>query len=331
MDNKQYISILSTATGTYTVNVESLNTDTSVSFAVTTAGSAGDDEVDMAKRLQEAFITVLTNTSADVVVDGVSTTVPLLYSGTPVYSSGSPLPTFQVTRTDHVLCVWSQCQFRVELDSSIGNQMVVETIPLLDTLESFESMAAIRGVDLETLEGTALTTAQKVLLIKTVSSQIVEFTRNAFVMSTYLEEITGRITMGVRTKKRPIVEFDSPRMRYAVLLWTVVSGVIRSIKGYDVNHSTGWIKWRHHSPLLDTREPFGYNNEVKITYVAGYMNIPFIVKEKLVSLAGIALSGDETGGDIAMLAGGTGRVQYTSGGVSDTVKYILTQLSAYQL
>lgn len=331
MDNRQYISILSTATGTYTVNVESLNADTNVSFAVTTAGSSGDDEIDMAKRLQEAFITVLTNTSADVLVDGVEATVPLLYTGTPVYSSTTPLPTFQVTRTGHVLCIWSQCQFRAKLSSSLDNQMLVNDAPVLSTLSEFEDMAAIRGVDLETLEGTSLTTAQKVILLKSVSSQITQYLKNPIVMSTYLEEITGRITMGIRTKKRPIVEFDSPRMRYAVLLWTVVSGVIRSIKGYDVNHSTGWIKWRHHSPLLDTREPFGYNNEVKMTYVAGYMDIPFIIKEKLVSLAGIMLSGDEAGGSIVMLAGGTGRVQYSSEGTSDTVKFILDQLGSYRL
>lgn len=67
------------------------------------------------------------------------------------------------------------------------------------------------------------------------------------------------------------------------------------------------------------------NNEVKMTYRAGYMNIPSIIKEKTLIVTGLLLNDP----NVRSLKGGSFAVEFRL--PIDTLKSISAELSAYKL
>jgi hypothetical protein len=326
-DNRTYISILdpvSGVSGDLVLSIQTYDATPNIAFTVTASGVAADDVEDLARKLELSFAaTLAASTYTD--DDG---TFDLGYDSVPVFNGGTIIPTFKVTRTEHVVCVWSQCQFRVKVTSNTWNNNVVVGEQVLMTLADFDDQLDIFGEELVNSEGDPLTTPQKINKLKSASATIVALTRNNFIISSYLYELTGYITGSIFTPKRPVITFDTPAFRTPPSVGRMFVGN-RLTVNYQIDHSRGKITFSGSNTIIDVGEPFDFNNEVKTTYTAGYWKIPSIVKEKVVQMA-IRSSGLGDLLGVKVLQGGTGRIEYRDND-PDFMDFVLVELRDYVL
>lgn len=326
LDYRQYISILdplSGSSGDLTLSISTYDADPNVVFSVTTSGISSDDEIDLAFKLETALNTALTANVQTILGESHD----LNYEGLPLFNGDTVIPLFKVTRSDHVVCIWSQSKYRIKTTSnSWNNHTVVDSVPVLCTLDKLSLLAEVFGIDLIDKNGDDLTTTMIVNILKAASAEIVTFTRgNNFVISTYLKEVVGEIVGAIILDKKPVTTFDIPYFRTPPSYGRLFLGT-RLPGNYQMIHERGRLQFSASNSLIDMAEPFDNNNEVKMTYQAGYWNIPPIVLEKVVQLFSRALNLGSQAGNIKALQGGTGRIEYF-GSDPDFIEFILGELS----
>ena len=76
---------------------------------------------------------------------------------------------------------------------------------------------------------------------------------------------------------------------------------------------------------MNAGDPFDTNNEVKVTYRAGYMNIPRIVQEKTLLIVALMLNDP----NVKSLKGGSFAVEFRL--PIETLKSISAELSGFKI
>lgn len=296
MDWKNYISVLTAASGAGTIlfHLETFNAQTNIALTIPVTSTGAPDEITLALRIQNQVNTILVQASAS-------------YQGGPVFSDQEPQATFDVTRSDHCVCIWSQAEFRLRMDSNdTGAQIRIGPSPTLITLPKAKAYAPLMGVTFSDFNEVDLTDDQIIQLLEIASDQIGRLINNNIVISTYLHEAIGNMVGTMRLGKGPLVDWDVPYIRrpYIILITAIPLG--QSAIAYNVVRNLKLVNYRFTNSLMNLLDPYEMNNEIKMTYRAGFMNIPTIVQEKVIQMASIMLND----ANVKTLKGGSFSVEF---------------------
>lgn len=320
--NSQYLSVLTTAAsdGSYGFDLTTLNVSPNITLSVSITGILeGDDEETIATAIEDQLKTLFNSTGAS-------------YSGTPVFTNESVPATFQVSRTEFSVCIWSQAKFTVtSITNTTGSIIEVEDSPGLVTLSQFEDISTVYGVSLQDANGNSFSDNQICDVIMYASNKLTTLLNNNIVSSTYLDEYRGKDTKSIFLKQPAINSFDAPAIRrksfYDIFYIPLYSNL-----SYILNYTTGELTYRFNNNLAAVGEPFALDNEIKITYIAGYNHIPLEIKTAVVELASLVIGSggfSGAGGNITELSGASFTVKF--GKKYEALKMILIGLSKYKV
>ncbi len=316
MDWRNYLSVMTpcAASGNIVFNFTTYDANPNVSLTITVSALATDNEVSLARRIHEQVNVQLIQASAQ-------------YNNIPVFSNYTPNATFSVWQTDHIVSVWSQSTFLItEVSNTTGATIQISANPTFVTLAQAQSLGPLLGSDFTDSNETALSGSQIMTVLQLASNQICGLIKNNLVIANYLMEYIGNMEGSVFLTYGPVVNYDTP-----VILPPIYAIVAQSYYIYlypfsfQVNRKLKLLNYRFNSQLMGGGDPFEMNNEVKMTYRAGYMNIPSIIKEKTLIITSLMLND----GNISELKGGSFAVKFRL--PIDTLKSISAELSGYKV
>lgn len=295
MDWLNYLSVLTPAgTGDLVLSLETFNAANNISLTLTVTSGAAQDEITYARSIHQQVQVQLIQASAN-------------YGGLPVFSDQAPYATFVLARTDHVVSFWSQAEFRLQVVSNAaGAEIQISSAPTFLTLSMASAMAPLVGVEFTDFNEVSLTESQIMLLLQMASDQIARLLNNNIVMSNYLHEHVGNMQGSMSLSKGPINTWDVPYIRrpYVILITAIPLG--QTALSYTVLRKLKIVNYRFDNELIDTTDPFEMNNEIRMTYRAGLMNIPKIIQEKVLQISSLLLSDN----NIKTLKGGSFAVEF---------------------
>lgn len=248
------------SSGGITLNLQSFNASANVNLTLSatglTAGLAPDS----------CAITAINQLNTQLTQYGIQYSVPQI-------TGEIPGALFRLSRTEHIINFFSECQFDLTLDSNdTGASISVTREPLLVTLDKFTTMfGLIKG-------GATLSTDEKLLLIETISGMITAYCNNNFAIAGYVQSWNGFyqrsffLNLGL-----PVQSFDPPRLAPPILglgiqwyLWYLVYPWIR----WNLVPETGELFFQPNNNIINSFEPGSLNNQIKISYVAGEWKLP---------------------------------------------------------
>ena len=137
---------------------EGLNIPASADFTYTQAVTGSEDEEDLAEEICNGLGAYLIANQ-------------LNYQGWLAYTEEVYPATFQVTRTDHCICIWSQTLFDIEIPTNTSNaKLVVNKSSALLTLQEAKDLAPNVNYDWRTEARIAMTDDQIISSIVSSSS-----------------------------------------------------------------------------------------------------------------------------------------------------------------
>lgn len=255
-----FCSILSqaAATGSFSVQLTSLNASANVTLTLTATGNTvGMAPDDMSANAVPQMITQLIQYTA-------------AYDGAPALSQDTPAATWRVLFTDHVITFFSECQFRLKLLSNdTGAEIVCTHEPLLVTLDDLTTYSNLMKL------GATLTTDEQILLITTASGLITSYLNNLLVLAGYVKTETGFYQRSFWLNQGlPVQSWDSPRIAPPGTgiwyNWVILMAWIR----WNMNPETGELFYQPNNNLLNNPEPSSLNYQFKCSYVSGELNLP---------------------------------------------------------
>lgn len=292
MDNRLYVSVLTTASSSgdldFTLETFDSTADSTITGSVTGI-TTSDSERDIAIKVYDQLGTIIIQNSAS-------------YIGTPESLPNPPPPTFQLTRTDHVVCLWSQAAFEFELTNATGAILSLRTSPVLSTVSEAQSFGAVMKQNFS-----GYTTAQIATLLEILSDEVTSITRNNFVASTYSVSFNTDKIDGVRLPRYPVLDMDTPKTSRPFLILNIADTTVTDETSRYFIQEDGWVMYKFSQDLVHVwNEPFDMNNQWMVTWIAGYRKIPDRVK-----MAMVKISPFYTNYTIyEELAGGTSKVKF---------------------
>lgn len=316
--NATFLSVMTPATsaGTITFLLETIDytatltpsdrmsQSESLSVTLTVTGVVCTiDEVELATLIYEQISEAIL-AQTDLAYDGVMTTPDETTPGN-----------FQVTNSEHVICLWSQALFKLSVVSNpTGCTLVLSEAPVLITLAEAKEIASVLSLSWRSDQGTTLTDAQIIKLLTLASADLVSKLRNNIVLTTYMKEFKGNNVLGIKLSPTPIIDYDQPSIRrkdssadFATLDWGKWV--------YHLNHETGKFTFRKDEVIIDDGSPFYKDNVILISFIAGHTHIPDEIKKGVVDMARYLLNPRKM--DIQELAGGSGKIKF-----GDKVSYL---------
>lgn len=295
MDNRVFLSILTPAasSGSIGLSLTTIGASSDITItALVTGITSGASEIGIAKTIASQLNTTISHAGAN-------------YSGSVVSLPGVPQATFQITITDHVICIWSQAVFDASLTSNTtGAILTTRAKPVLVTVANARSYGSVMGQP-----WTGLSDAQVAVAVGILCDEITTGLRNNVVMTTYLLDTWVDTLDGLRLPAYPVVTTDSP---YVIDPWTIfsISSVIFPLPfNMFIIQKDGWIMYYQAQNLVfDKWDPLARGNEFRITWVAGYDHIPESVIIALIRLSPFFLSSSASIYD--SLKGGTSSVKF---------------------
>ncbi len=298
-DHRYYLSVMTPAasSGDITLEVETYDAEENLTLSCEVTGITTDmTEIDIAKAIEEQLNTTIAAASAE-------------YDGIPKLSSEDYEATFQVTRTEHVLCLWSQAQFSlIEDANTTGNILKLSTTPCLLTVAKARRVATVCGVTLVNADtATAFTSSEIADYIEMACADLIGVLRNNVVISTYLGEFRTNQTKSVQLRPLPLVSIDNPKVRRKVMFERIWQPSFTD-DAYNKIKSKGEINFRDSQLFVERGEPFDMDNEVRISYTAGHFHIPTEIQRAVLMIAEAAGTADQRG--LKALGGGSLRVEW---------------------
>lgn len=255
-----FCSILSqaAATGSFSVQLTSLNASANVTLTLTATGNTvGMAPDDMSANAVPQMITQLIQYAA-------------AYDGAPALSQDTPAATWRVMFTDHIITFFSECQFRLKLLSNdTGAEIVCTHEPLLVTLDDLTTYSNLMKL------GATLTTDEQILLITTASGLITAYLNNLLVLAGYVKTETGFYQRSFWLNQGlPVQSWDPPRIAPPGIgiwyNWLYLMAWVR----WNMNPETGELFYQPNQNFLNVPEPGSLNYQVKVSYTAGLVNLP---------------------------------------------------------
>lgn len=277
--NQQFLSFMtgSSSAGALTVRIETYDLLANVTLTLSVSGITSTETTSsLANKVYTQLSTYLVQQERN-------------YPNTPPKASNSTIEAFlsyaeqamvgmfNVTWTDHVVCIASQCDFAVSLTTNTtGSLIEIDSHPVLLDLAAAQTLNTVWEDD----SGTALTNQQIINLLKYSSARLVAHLRNNIVLTTYLHNEICSGSDSIQFAKRPVRDFLPPHVR----CWSVWS-YVSSKYNFALDRRYGILKYGYSQPLVKAYEPFDYGNEVLIAYVSGYTKIPTILQQIVVDVS----------------------------------------------
>lgn len=296
MQTLQYISVMvpPASSGTYNLELETFDLQANVTLTLAVSGVVPTTSFNFANQIATQFTTYLAQNG--MLFDNVPPNQPL-QSTTPFLSfPDQPYNAmFNVTWTEHVVCIMSQCNFEVRVASnSTGANTQIDWQPILVDLETAEALAVNLGSSWDDSCGDELTDAQKINVLKYASSEMVSALNNNIVLTTYLYyEITNG-SDSINLYKTPVRDFFPPVIRPPDLFATPQAVYYASVKSnFALDRNRGILTYRFAQNFLFNYEPYDIYNEIMVAYIGGYQRIPSVIKEYTVKLSNLIAISDE--------------------------------------
>lgn len=268
----QFISFMEPANNTdvVTVRLQSFGAQVDEVFTSTTTVNTGDDPETIALKVYQKLVADLT-------------TAGLLYSdgttGTPQFSDQAPLATWMPTLSDHVVCIWSECQFRMTVTTNLC-RFVQDTSPVLMTIAYAKSVGFVFREFFKLADGSVMDDDSLVYTLGIISAYACDFLNNYIVMTTYKHHEICKGGESIQVGKRPIYTWDDPQIRRPYAAQIITATVLQVVRNsFMMVNETGKLGYRFAQNLVWNIEPFAKNNELIMTYVAGNFVIPKRVKD----------------------------------------------------
>lgn len=275
---------------------EGLNTPSNAYFTLDITVAGTEKEAELATLISTTLGTYLINNN-------------LNYQGWLAFAEEPYLATFQVTKTDHCVCVWTQATYTMEVTANdTGAAVEVHKSPILLTLEEAKEIAVLIGWDFKTFNGATLNNTQIIAMLHAESAYLTSRLRNNLVISTYAKEYRGNDTDTVSMGPRPLIDFDQPRIRRKNISDTFNLPQWGKF-AFFINHEKGTLKFRFSETIVDNREPFSIQNLIYISFIAGHNTIPETIKTAVVEFGRFRASNRN---GIKSMKGGSGMFEFES-------------------
>lgn len=232
------------------------------------------------------------------------------YDGTPTLSDQVYDSSFRLAKTQHIVSLWSQCDFYFKLTSNSTGciAFVSDSSAIFTTISMFKEYANIKGISLLSASGPSMTDSQINALLLQGSSQITSYLKSYVVATTYLNTFRGKDTKSVFLRPTPGVSIDNIAVRRKAYI-NLYTNPTYTASSLSYNRLNGELNYRPDSITVDTRSPFALDNEVQITFIAGYYTIPDEVQWATVDLVELRITGQD---NIKKLQGGSGSVEFNN-------------------
>lgn len=271
-----YLSVIKPTSGspiamTFTLTPNGSTNDTPQVYSAITP-PASSSEVKIAQSL-------LTQLTAAILSAGNQ------YSGTPGLSGTTPASTFRVTRTDNVLCIWSEAYFDLDFTPVPSDTRIEQSSsPQILTLAEMTARASIHRVALEDMNGVVLSEDAQVLLLRDSCAALLTYLNNSIVATSYLDAFRGSGGRMLQGRVRPGISWDIPTARQQ---WQLISASLsanpKNLWNWKPRLNQLWF--RMENSLMFIYDPNEIGSEVKWSYVAGYQNIPDVIKGAVMEIA----------------------------------------------
>lgn len=248
------------ASGTISAQLQTFNASANVNLTLSATGlTAGLTP-------SQCAYSIITQFNQDLTNYGIQ------YS-TPQTTGEIPAALFRLSRTEHVVNFFSECQFDLTIITNDTSAYVeISDKPYLSTLSQFQSMVGLINF------GASLTDEQYLLLLKTASGLITSYTQNLIVLAGYVQSFNGFYQRSFfLSTGLPVQSYDSPRIATPNLglestwyVWTLVCPWMR----WNLTPETGELFYQPNQNLLNYPEPSSLGYQIKISYTAGNWKIP---------------------------------------------------------
>ena len=276
----KFISVLKAPTGAsdLQLKIRSVNRSPSEASTVTVTGPlSGKSEGELAEIIKDAV-------NARLTTDG------RIYTGIPSFDyQGIPPFDLRARVTDHVVQVWGQSQFAIDVLSSPDNMILsVEDLPAFITIAKAKKLGPLVGTKLVKNNGTAYTDDEVQALIEIGSQEMLSVTHGHFIMAAqYLHEERGFNTAGTTLSYTPILEHDHPVARTPQTAALAISTGNPTLLNYHLDFATGELTFPEFTfPMIPFGHPLDYDNILKLTYVAGTNGIHPLLARETIRVAG---------------------------------------------
>lgn len=300
----------SVSDGGLTFTLTTFNAAPNIAITLTVSGiSASYQEEDIATAIYTQFLSQL---------------LPYAYNGNPVYSDQPFVAQFDVRQSQHIVSLWSQCGYELTLISNTCGAIVrINTKPALITVDDATNFANIKGFTFTGADGNPLSNDNITDLILKSSTQLCTFLRFNVAVVTYLNMFLGKDNKSVFTKPCPGIDRDAIAVRRKAYINLYTNPTYMTFT-FFWNRQTGELNYRPTSTVVNTKSPFDLDNEVHLTFRAGYYIIPEEVKWAITDLNELNLLGIY---NVKALKGGSGSIEFQDVGslysrIFQSVKYL---------
>lgn len=299
------------SSGGYSLNIQTIDAIQNVVFNMSVTGIvAGDDEVTIANKSLPQLNTQLLQYNFAYQGSPQFTSNSPYNTGQPIFSSQLASASWRITWSEHVLCFFSEANFLLTpTNNTTGSLIISNDQPILVTATEAQSDGPLAGLVLNDISGTPLSTSQIATLAKIASSKLISILNNRIVIITAIHEDSGYWQRSFFLRDAiPGIYYDGVRVKrpYSVSLFGTLIGDSTSIV-WNYNRWTGELNYIPSQNLVNTFEPSAMGNEIKISYVAGWFNIPSAISQAVLRLMTYVL---ENNGGIKSLKTGTWAVTF---------------------
>ena len=315
MDWRNYISVMTpcAASGNLVFSLTTYDAASNISLTFSVSALSTDTEVSLARQINNQITTILTQASA-------------YWNAIPAFSNQPPNASFYLGQTDNIVSIWSQAQFLLTLDSNdSGSTIQISSNPTFVTLATAKAWGPLLGLNFSDSNEVLLTDDQIMAMLQIASNQICSLINNNLVIANFLQEYIGHMDDAVLLRVGPILSYDTPVIRPPI--YAIANSYYLYLYPYSfqVDRKLKLLNYRFASNLMGDGDPFDSNYEVKMTYRAGYLNIPKIIQEKTLLITTLMLNDP----NVKSLKGGSFAVEFRL--PVETYKSISAELSAYKL
>ncbi len=195
-----------------------------------------------------------------------------VYNGTPVFNTDTFPFTFRPLITEHVVSLWSQSNYSIEIASyPTGMEVVTSNDPIFCTLRRAYELGPVTGVTFKTTDLQPMTPPMMIMALEAASSKIIS-TLDGFnvIPTTYFQMASGEWQRGVTCKYCPLIRVDHIVAKGPYLPQYVFSLGSSIIQRVEPNPETGSIKFLDWSNSVGLREAADFGNAIIWSYTAGY-------------------------------------------------------------
>jgi hypothetical protein len=226
-------------------------------------------------------------------------------TGFPLFSSQLGCPTFRVNCSAHVITIFNASE-----------------TPSLITVNRAMNDGPLTGLTLTDVSGQTLSNTQIAALIEFASAKVVAAINNQICLATYIHEDVGSYQKSFFLRP-PVIYFDGvwSKRPYSFSLYGIFLGGSSSII-WNLNRSSGELAYIPAQNCYYSYEPTSPENEIKISYVAGYYRIPIAVEIGVLNYMVYLL---ENKADVKSLKAGTWAVEFKDTPIIDRIREDLQQ------